>query len=152
MNEDELAPMLPIVNDAPQFQRELPGFESIELPRAAVGKTIIITPDPHDVISIPPRISDPAEYLGHKASKPDPWSGVPVDTYWFSRTWARSPGRDEIRAWEFELVTADNRGQQNRLLYRGDGSYELALIKARAAWERELTHDIRALKILVLSS
>lgn len=105
---------------------------------------------PQAPLYAPPAPHAPQGVAGYE--EPDPWARVPIDTYWFSRTWARSPNRDEYRPWEFELVTVDNRNQQGRMLARIDGPYELALDRAKMSWAKNMPADVRATKIMVLSS
>lgn len=151
-DEDDIAPILPIVRDTPVAPQTEDDEDLMEVRRS-------VQPTPKSA-PLPPKTAEQVHVysaqgverdMGHYA-KPDPWAKIPTDTYWFGRTWARSPGQDEVRAWEFELVTVDGRNQQDRLLARIDGPFELALDKAKIQWETQMGHDVRAMKILVLSS
>lgn len=164
-DEEFVEPILPVVSDAPR-PPEKP--DDIPAPRPGPQKPLMITPAPPmrthmedtpirrvepvrmpDPQMPPPRLPPeppPAAYHG------DPWAKVPLDLYWFTRTWSRSPYPDEYREWEFELVTIDNKRQQGRMLSRIDGPFELALVKAKAGWAEQLPPNMYASKIMVLSS
>lgn len=77
------------------------------------------------------------------------WDVVPVDGYWFSKAEGRSPQPGERRVWNFELVTIDEKNQQDRLYARVDGIYENALNLARRDWEEKLVAVSRSTKIKV---
>lgn len=86
------------------------------------------------------------------------WAKVPVDGYWFTKSWGRSPNPTEQRVWEFELVTMDANNQQSRMFAKVDGPFEEALDKARVRWDAAMAAEkvamqgVRARKIIVLSS
>lgn len=161
---DEVASILPIVPDGPRPpeqddnplpkpQRARGDIPPVVRPQEPTG---VVQPDPlyqgreHGLTPEAMVIKGPSPVARYQ--KPDPWANVPVDTYWFGRTWSRSPNPDEYREWEFELVTTDNRGQRNRLLARVDGPFSLALDRVKAGWEEQLGANVRADKIMVLSS
>lgn len=182
-DEDAIAPMLPIVSDAPKapqrdddipapkpVQRQhvasaLPAAQGVqpvgtveidaspETVNARIDASIraASAPDPNRYAAPVPQASPPPRPAAPQ-SHGDPWARVPLDLYWFTRTWSRSPFPEEYREWEFELVTEDNRRQRGRLLARIDGPFELALVKAKANWAEQMPPNVMAQKIMVLSS